>query len=426
MAPVGPVELDEVRLVLGTRLRALRVRAAAPALRCGVRRAGRGRARARVRRRLRPRPRRAALPAEDRRGSDPARCGAARARAPGRSRRSPSRVAAERLALRLAVGAARRRVHLSYPRIDVEQARPRVPSFYTLEALRAAEGSLPGFEEMATPRPGRRRRAARLAGAARSGRCHRRRRVRPGVAAGAARRRPAGDQGRRALSPRRQPASRARAARPGASLAAALDAGRRPRRAGRARDARRSPVTSSAARSFSPTALQNFAACPYRFFLQAIHRLKPREEPAAIEQHRPADARRALPRGAVRDADASARRRRICRSTATPSGARSTPSTAALDEVADRYRDELAPAIPRVWDDGSTPSAPTCASGCAARRRRRAAGCRIVSSCRSASPAASAARRIRRASAPGSRSPSAARCAARSTSSSATPAARCG
>src|SRR5262249_56515486 len=28
-----------------------------------------------------------------------------------------------------------------------------------------------------------------------------------------------------------------------------------------------------AARSFSPTALQHFAACPYRFFLQAVHRL---------------------------------------------------------------------------------------------------------------------------------------------------------
>ena len=36
-------------------------------------------------------------------------------------------------------------------------------------------------------------------------------------------------------------------------------------------------------RSFSPTALQNFAACPYRFFLQAILRLEPRQEPVAIE-----------------------------------------------------------------------------------------------------------------------------------------------
>src|SRR5262249_56485536 len=38
-----------------------------------------------------------------------------------------------------------------------------------------------------------------------------------------------------------------------------------------------------AARSFSPTALQHFAACPYRFFLQAVHRLSPREEAVALE-----------------------------------------------------------------------------------------------------------------------------------------------
>ena len=37
-------------------------------------------------------------------------------------------------------------------------------------------------------------------------------------------------------------------------------------------------------RSYSPTALQNYAACPYRFFLQAIHRLAPREVPEAIDE----------------------------------------------------------------------------------------------------------------------------------------------
>src|SRR5262249_61117657 len=62
----------------------------------------------------------------------------------------PTRVAAERLALRLAVGAARERVVLSWPRVDVEQARPRVPSFYGLEAVRAASGRLPGFGELET------------------------------------------------------------------------------------------------------------------------------------------------------------------------------------------------------------------------------------------------------------------------------------
>src|SRR5207253_1739815 len=58
------------------------------------------------------------------------------------------RVAAERLALRLAVGAARQRLFLSYPRLDAQQARPRVPSFYALEVARAAEGKLPSFTEL--------------------------------------------------------------------------------------------------------------------------------------------------------------------------------------------------------------------------------------------------------------------------------------
>ncbi|HEY8944973.1 MAG TPA: PD-(D/E)XK nuclease family protein, partial [Polyangiaceae bacterium] len=59
------------------------------------------------------------------------------------------RIAAERLALSIAVGAARERVVLSYPRFEAEKARPRVPSFYALEVLRAAEGRLPSFAALA-------------------------------------------------------------------------------------------------------------------------------------------------------------------------------------------------------------------------------------------------------------------------------------
>ena len=56
-----------------------------------------------------------------------------------------SRLEAERLALALAAGAADRQICFSYPRLDVDQARPRVPSFYALEVVRAAEGRLPDF-----------------------------------------------------------------------------------------------------------------------------------------------------------------------------------------------------------------------------------------------------------------------------------------
>jgi hypothetical protein len=46
-----------------------------------------------------------------------------------------SRLAGERLALALVAGAAEQRICFSYPRLDLDQARPRVPSFYALEAV---------------------------------------------------------------------------------------------------------------------------------------------------------------------------------------------------------------------------------------------------------------------------------------------------
>src|SRR5262249_56625975 len=54
----------------------------------------------------------------------------------------------ERLQLQLAVGAARRRLCLSYPRIEVAEARPRVPSFYGLDIERAVSGRVPDYEEL--------------------------------------------------------------------------------------------------------------------------------------------------------------------------------------------------------------------------------------------------------------------------------------
>ncbi|MFT3923504.1 MAG: PD-(D/E)XK nuclease family protein [Myxococcales bacterium] len=58
------------------------------------------------------------------------------------------RAARERVLLRLAVGAARGQVVLSFPRFDVEHGRPRVPSFYGLEVLHAVDGALPAFDEL--------------------------------------------------------------------------------------------------------------------------------------------------------------------------------------------------------------------------------------------------------------------------------------
>ena len=106
-------------------------------------------------------------------------------------------------------------------------------------------------------------------------------------------------------------------------------------------------------RSFSPTALQNFAACPYRFLLSAVHKLAPREEPDAIEdmdaltrgslvhevQYRLLSALDAAGRLPVTAANLEVARERL---------------DVTLAEVAREYADRLSPAIKRVWDDAIT------------------------------------------------------------------------
>ena len=58
------------------------------------------------------------------------------------------RARAERLLLRLAVGAATERLWLSYPRIEIAESRPRVPSFYALDVMRAVTGRIPNHEDL--------------------------------------------------------------------------------------------------------------------------------------------------------------------------------------------------------------------------------------------------------------------------------------
>ena len=105
------------------------------------------------------------------------------------------------------------------------------------------------------------------------------------------------------------------------------------------------------ARSFSPTALEHFAACPYRFALRTIAKLEPRESPEAIETLGPlergslihdvqfelSNELRAAGQLPVRAATLEAARERL---------------DGVLDRVAAQYRDTLCPAIDRVWNDG--------------------------------------------------------------------------
>ena len=264
-----------------------------------------------------------------------------------------TRVATERLGLRLAVGAARRRMVLSWPRVDLEKARARVPSFYGLEAVRAATGTLPGFDEL--------RSYAEEGGEARLGW-------------------PAPERPEQAIDDSEfDLAVLARLQRepdPLKSTGAArylLDANPHLGRALRARGRRwlrrwtpadglvdPDPDALAAigrhrmgARPFSPTALEHFSACPYRFFLQAVHRLQPREDAEALETIDP------LTRGALFHEiqfEVLTRLRDEGRLPLDP--AHLETAFAILQETVDRVaaasEERLAPAIPRVWMDGIT------------------------------------------------------------------------
>ena len=346
MAPVGPATLDEVRLVLGQRLTEL---AHPPASNrygkvfIAPVQAARGMAFDVV-----------FIPALAERlfpqkvAQDPLLRDRQRTMLTGLET-TDDRVLAERLALRLGAGAARRKLVLSWPRIDAQQARARVPSFYGLEVLRAAEGTLPGFSELM--------RRAEQVGASRIGWPAP---ADPSQAIDEAehdlslleRAFHAPERDRRGTghyllgtNPHLARALRARARRwlrRWTSADGLVD----PSDEARAAIAQHAPSL----RPFSPTALQDYPACPYRFLLRAVHRLAPREVPEAIDEIDP------LSRGSLLHEVQFELLRELQQAGALPlaeSGldyARSRLE-AILHRVAARWEDELSPAIPRIWED---------------------------------------------------------------------------
>src|SRR6185503_16973681 len=153
MASVGPVSIDEVRMVLMERLRS--VDSEPPARRYGRVFVGSpSQARGRSFRVVfvpglaeRMFPRKSdqdpLLLDEARERVDPADPGhhSALVTRSERSRR-------ERVLLHLVVGAATERLYVSYPRLDVAEARERVPSFYALDVLRGATGEIPDLQRL--------------------------------------------------------------------------------------------------------------------------------------------------------------------------------------------------------------------------------------------------------------------------------------
>lgn len=191
------------------------------------------------------------------------------------------RVADERLGLRLAAGCASERCHFTYPRVDSQTGRARVPSVYALEVARAISGRLSSLDELVR------------ASAPESG-------VQLTWPAPASPERSIDDleyalSTLRALVglPAGEAAGRARFLIERHEIAArALRA--RYQRHDRASYTSHDGLLSSnkwvrdalsafrlAERAYSPSALETFAACPYRFYLRAIAQLKPS---VALEQ----------------------------------------------------------------------------------------------------------------------------------------------
>ncbi len=250
------------------------------------------------------------------------------------------RVERERLLLHVAVGTASERLVVSYPRMDTGKARPRVPSFYALEVVRAAEGRLPDLTEF-----------GKLAASAAPSRLgwpapadpnaaiddaeydlatlerHSNRREARGAA--------------RYLVQVSQPLARSLRARYARWRSGWSEADGLVRADLPALDLLAAERPS--ARSFSPTTLQHFAECPYKFLLHGIQRLRPREVSAPLEQMDP------LTRGALfheiqkvlLDSTPLTRENR---------DAAYDEADRVLNKLAAHYREQLAPAIPRVWN----------------------------------------------------------------------------
>lgn len=265
--------------------------------------------------------------------------------------RQDDRAAAERLLLTVAIGAAKERLYLSYPRLDgTAEGRARVPSFYALDVMRAITGRVPDHRVLA-------RDAAEEGGASLGW--------------------PAPTDPDRAvddlehdlavLKPLLE--SRDVAAVKGRAhymlgLNAALQrsiTGRwlRDRKAWSKSDGlvASSPALAPhlagqrlGARRYSLSALQRFATCPYQFLLGAMLRLEPWKEPEPLVRLDP------LTRGSLYHAVQAAFQRTMRERGGLPiEPTRVAEAVVILDEILDRvaatYKENLAPAIERVWDD---------------------------------------------------------------------------
>ncbi len=348
MADVGPVSLEEARDVLANRL-VLLEREPPRARYGGVFVGSPHQARGRTFRTVFI-PGLAERMFPQRLREDPLLLDESRRGLPGDLVTQDERAKTERLLLRLAIGAASERVFVSYPRVQVADSRARVPSFYLLDVARAIRGALPPHQEL--------QREAAQAGAASLDW-------------------PAPADPARALDDLEHDLATLRglfdtdnrAAVKGRahyllqlndalrrSVVMRFERGKPSWRAGdgivAAADGTRAVLASQrlTTRPYSLSALQRFATCPYQFLLSAVFRLEPWDEPEPLQRMDP------LTRGSLFHRIQAAFFRAMKRDGRLPIAPAALPAAlATLDEIVDREataeKEELAPAIPRVWDD---------------------------------------------------------------------------
>jgi len=348
MGEVGPVDLDEARRVLTDRL--LTLESEPPSRRygrvfVGTPHQARGRSFRVVfvpglaERMFPQRPR-----------EDPLLLDELRERAGSSLPTQQRRLASERLLLQLAAGAASERLYVSYPRIELSESRARVPSFYALDVMRAATGRVPDHEALEE--------RARDAGDA--------------TLAWPAPSSPedAIDDQEHDLAVLRRllDETDADAAKGHAHYLLKLNECLRRSVVDRwARGQRRwspndgltrvHPTTKEAliaqrltSRAYSASALQLFSACPYQFVLSAMFRLRPLERPEPLQRMDP------LTRGSLFHEIQARFFRTLAEDGALPVTAANvvtarTVLDAVVDEVSASARDELVPAVERVWQD---------------------------------------------------------------------------
>jgi ATP-dependent helicase/nuclease subunit B len=350
MATVGPVPLEEVRDVLEERL--LTLEWDPPAARYGRVFVGtphqlRGRAFRVV---FVPGLAERVFPQRVR--EDPLLPDDARRAASGHLVTRSDRTAAERLLLRLAIGAATDRLYLSYPRLGAEMGdmRPRVPSFYALDVVRAITGRVPDYRVLAAE-------AAEEADASLAW--------------------PAPRDPARAVDDFEHDLAVLKPlldSRDGAAVKGRarylLELNESLRRSvisrwarGHARWSTSDGVIHVTAgtkaaldrnrlgnRPYSLSALQRFGSCPYQFLLGAIHRIKARDEPQPVVRMDP------MTRGSLFHRAQAEYLRTLDAAGALPiSAATLQPAIRTLhlvvNRVAAEYAELLVPAIERVWRD---------------------------------------------------------------------------